>query len=639
MMGAMTLQYGSRGLVSDRHLAFYRERALGGVGLMLSEQLSATPLSESPFGSALRAYDPAQVDAFARIAKLLQPFQAKFFAQLFAAGAAGRSTPGAGPWQAVRGPSRIAAPGGDVPLPLTRDELMVIARDFACSARNVIEGGLHGIEVHGAHGWLIGQFLSPFYNRRCDEYGGTVDNRCRFAIEVGAAIRAEIGPEFPLGLALTYDELMGEAGITPQDTLAQLGVFKSTGVFDFFDLSIGSSHHQHHTIASMSVPQGFSLPFGAAAKRSLGSSAAVFISGRIVNPSMAARAIVEGQADVVGMTRAHLADPHIVLKSQGRGGGRAITHCIGVNACVRRALADEPVACALNPVAGREAVWATPTPVRRGRRITVVGAGPAGLRFATAAAEAGHQVTLYERSHQPGGHLALLAALPTRQEWSTAVMDMVSAIDAAGGRMIFDHDMTASELLADGPDAIVVATGSVWAGPAALLPHDTSAQISPFDTAVAEATRHPRSRRGERVMIVDGTAGYSPLALADLLTSQGAEVVLVTAHAALGARAFSELELQHVMPRLLGHGVQIFAAHEIDSWSGSTITLQSIWGGSKHLQTDISEVVLALDRTSVDALYWELQSVRSDVHCIGDAASPREVEAVIYEAEALARSI
>jgi 2,4-dienoyl-CoA reductase-like NADH-dependent reductase (Old Yellow Enzyme family) len=521
MMGAMTLQYGSRGLVSDRHLAFYRERAVGGVGLMLSEQLSATPLSESPFNSALRAYDPAQVDAFARIAKLLQPFQTRFFAQLFAAGAAGRSTPGAGPWQSVRGPSRIAAPG-DVPLPLTRDEIKLIARDFARSARNVVDGGLHVIEVHGAHGWLIGQFLSRFYNHRSDEYGGSVDNRCRFAIEVGAAIRAEIVREFPLGLALTYDELMGEVGITPEDTLAQLDVFKSTGVFDFFDLSIGSSHHQHHTIASMSVPQGFSLPFGAAAKRSLGSSAAVFISGRIVDPSMAARTLAEGQADVVGMTRAHLADPHIVLKSQGRGGGRAITHCIGVNACVRRALSDEPVACALNPVAGREAVWATPAPVKRRRRITVVGAGPARLRFAMTAAEAGHQVSLYERNHHPGGHLALLAALPTRQEWSTAVMDMVSAIGAAGGRIIFDHEMTARELLADGPDAVVVATGSVWAGPAVLLPQATSAQISPFGAAVAEATRHPRPRCGERVMIVDGSAGYPPLALADLLTSQGA---------------------------------------------------------------------------------------------------------------------
>lgn len=582
--------------------------------------------------------------AFARIAQLLQPFQTQFFAQLFAAGAAGRSTPGAGPWQAVRGPSRIAAPGGDVPLPVTRDEIKLIARDFARSARNVVDGGLHGIEVHGAHGWLIGQFLSPFYNRRDDEYGGTVDNRCRFAIEVGAAIRAEIGPEFPLGLALSYDELMGEAGITPRDTLAQLDVFKSSGVFDFFDLSIGSSHHQHHTIASMSVPQGFSLPFGAAAKRSLGTSAAVFICGRIVDPYMAARAIVEGQADVVGMTRAHLADPHIVLKSQGRGGRRAITHCIGVNACVRRTLADEPVACVLNPVAGREGVWATPAPVKstlatRGRRITVVGAGPAGLRFTMTAAEAGHQVTLHERSHQPGGHLALLAALPTRQEWLTAVMDMVSAIGAAGGRILFHHDVTASELLAEGSDAIVVATGSVWTGPAALLPRDTAALISPFDAAVADATRHPRSRRGERVMIVDGTAGYAPLALADLLTSQGAEVVLVTAHAALGARALSELELQHVMPRLVEHGVQIFVAHEIAGWSGSTITLQSIWGGPKHLQTGISEVVLALQRMPVDGLYRELQSVRSEVHCIGDAASPREVEAVIYEAEALARSI
>ncbi len=145
-------------------------------------------------------------------------------------------------WAPVRGPSRIGEPGGEEPLPLSAEELAAIAADYARSAAHVKAGGLDGVEIHGAHGWLVGQFLSPFYNRREDSYGGSVENRCRFALEVGAAMRAEVGPEFPLGIALTYDEMIGADGITDDDTLAQLEVFLAAGIFDFFDFSIGSPH-------------------------------------------------------------------------------------------------------------------------------------------------------------------------------------------------------------------------------------------------------------------------------------------------------------------------------------------------------------------------------------------------------------
>lgn len=348
MTSAMTLQFGVDGLISDRHLAIYEERARGGVGLMFSEQLTASPLSPSPFPSEIRAYDERQVERFAALAERLAPYPSRFFAQLFCGGISGSSTAGLGGWQPVRGPSRIGSPGGETPLPLSAGEIEAIVADFARSARHVKEGGLDGVEIHGAHGWLLAQFLSPFYNRREDQYGGTVANRCRFAVEVGRAIRAEVGPDFPLGIALTYDERIGAAGITEDDTLAQLDVLIGADVFDFFDLSIGSPHSVHFTIAPMAVPEGFSLDFAARARELVAGRAAVFAAGRVVDPAMAARAVRDGAVDMVAMSRAHLADPHLVRKAQ-EGKSAEIRRCVGANVCVGRAKAGEPVACVLSP--------------------------------------------------------------------------------------------------------------------------------------------------------------------------------------------------------------------------------------------------------------------------------------------------
>ena len=261
----------------------------------------------------------------------------------------------------------MPAPDGEPPLPLDEADLAQLAADHARSAAIVQAGGLDGVEVHGAHGWLVGQFLSPFYNRRDDGYGGSVENRCRLALELGRAIRAEVGEAFPVGIALTYDEGIGEAGITPADTERQLEVLASAGVYDFFDLSIGAPHSGHLTISPMSVPEGYALPFGLRAKRVVGDRAAVFVAGRVVSVAMAAQAVAEGAADVVGMTRAHLADPHLVRKArEGRVG--ETTRCVGANVCVGRALRGVEVACVLNPVTGGRPTGARARSSRRLRR-------------------------------------------------------------------------------------------------------------------------------------------------------------------------------------------------------------------------------------------------------------------------------
>jgi 2,4-dienoyl-CoA reductase-like NADH-dependent reductase (Old Yellow Enzyme family) len=644
MTSALTLQYGHEGRISDRHLSFYRERARGGVGLIFSEQLAASPLSNSPFSRALRAYDRELIRGFEQIAAELQPYATCFFAQLFAGGAASSSTVGLDGWSPVRGPSRIGAPDGEMPLPLTRDDIDSIVKDFAQSAKNAREGGLDGVEIHGSHGWLVGQFLSPFYNRRTDDYGGSTENRCRFAIELGAAVRSAVGREFPCGISLTYDELMGESGITPEDALRQLRILNDTGLFDFFDLSVGSTHQQHQTIASMAVPEGFALPFAAKAKAQIGRSAAILVAGRVVDPYMAAHAIEAGMADIVGMARAHLADPHLLRKVRF-GETEPVTHCVGMNACVRRALQDQPVICALNPVTGRESMWTPLIPVRPRRTLAVIGAGPAGMRFSLIAARAGHSVSLYERGRRLGGHLATLAGLPGRGGWATAIHDLEQGLAVAGAQLIQGREPMLSELMQC--DAVVVATGCTWdvSGESfsrfdrGEIPGRASAHVLALDEAIRAATSFPPSDLGRHVMIVDGTGTFAPLGLAALLSSRGADITLVTAHDSLGRAALSELDLPHVMPILQTNGVRVIVSHDIRRIANTSVTLQNVWGGVAQLIEGVDAVVLALLRRPDDALFQKLCALRSDVYCIGDALSPRPLEAIIYEAEELARSL
>jgi 2,4-dienoyl-CoA reductase-like NADH-dependent reductase (Old Yellow Enzyme family) len=661
MTSAMTLQYGEGGFVSDRHLAIYEERARGGVGLMFSEQLTASPLSPSPFPSEIRAYDVRQVERFAALAERLAPYDSRFFAQLFCGGVSGNSTNGLAPWGPVRGPSGVGAPGGATPAALGKGEIDQLVADFARSARHVREGGLDGVEIHGAHGWLICQFLSPFYNRREDEYGGPVENRCRLALEVGAAIRAEVGPEFPLGIALTYDEKIGDAGITEEDTLAQLEVLASAGVFDFFDLSIGAPHSVHFTIAPMAVPEGFSLDFAARARAVVAGRAAVFVAGRVVDPRMAAAAVREGAADVVAMSRAQLADPHLVRKAR-EGRAAEVRRCVGANVCVGRAKAGQPVACVLSPSTGREVegrAYGAPPRVAPDtvRKVLVVGAGPAGLRAGAVAAGRGHEVLVCERRQHAGGHLADLGRLPTREGWRKAVEDLLAELARAGAALRLGTEVDAALVDREHPDLVVLASGATWeaTGNLSAAPNRSSlvkesltnderapggVRVLGLDAALELVADDP-SGLGRSVLIADDSGAYAPLGLAEALAAAGTEVRFVTARHEVGTEPSFHLELPHLMPRLTALGVETEVDRTVRRVGADGVEIADHWGGAPQLHAGVETVVFALRRRPQVELAEALAGLAAapELTTIGDALAPRPTAAAIEEAERVALTI
>jgi thioredoxin reductase len=345
------------------------------------------------------------------------------------------------------------------------------------------------------------------------------------------------------------------------------------------------------------------------------------------------------------MTRAHLADPHLVRKAR-EGRMSETTRCVGANVCVARALRGIEVACVVNPVTGREERWGAGSPIRADvpRRVVVVGGGPAGLRVAATAAARGHDVTVFEADGDPGGHLRDLAWLPTRQSWYRAIDELVASVEGHGGQIKTGSSMELGGLLALSADAIVVATGATWdeTGASARrpdrggIPGIEGAAVHGLGAALAHARRE-LGLFGGRVVILDETGTYAPLGLAEVLAAAGAGVHVVTPGPTVGAEAAAELELPHVMPRLRELGVDFIVSHDIGAIDGRRVVLDDVWGGEPSVVDEVDAIVLAMQRTPVRGLVAGLRAAGRDVRLVGDARAPRTTLAVIHEAEALGR--
>ena len=651
MMTAQTTLYGKDNILGDRHIAYYRERAKGGAALFICEQQAAHRLSKGSFFEGCSAWDKRAIPQYAKLADAVHEHGARQFIQLFGCGVHDKGTMIMDEWHPLWGVSSLpSVVHNEIPLIMEQEHIDDLVKGFGESALNVKVAGCDGVELHAAHSYLLGQFLSPVYNDRTDRYGGSVRNRCQILLEIGEAIRGRVGDALTVGVRLSFDEFLGDAGITPDQAEEQLEILSSTGLFDFFNISGGSYHTLHLAVPPMSGKQGFMIPFGKRTKAVVGNRAKVFVVGRIIDLRQAEQALADGATDMVAMTRAQMAEPHLVKKTL-EGREQEIRRCMGANECVARLFDNRQAACVVNPSVGREARWGSGTlrPVApdEAKTLVVVGGGLAGMKTAEVAGRRGHRVVLLEREDRLGGHLNLLLGLPTRKEWSIAIDNLVRAMAVAGVDVRLGVDATPELIEREKPDAVIVATGARWDcdGRSQYRPGRPrlagTEQENVIDIgAAAERALADPGALGRRVVILEETGYYLPLGLAELLAVRGgAAVEIVTPRATVGEDVARTLDLPFVMPRLEEAGVVRSTHTNVDKIENGTVHVRSVWGGQPRVIEGVETVVISMLRSPNDALFRALEGRVGTLHRVGDALAPRRPVQLMYDGEELGRAL
>ena len=612
---------------SERSVAYYEARARGGVGLIVSEGIAVHPKAV-PTGAVIAGFEPGAVDGLRRIAEAVHRHGVPMLAQLWHLGRQQLWTPISAPW----GPSEIADPHSlTVPHAMTRAEIREVVDGFVLTARHMRDAGFDGVELHGAHGYLITQFLSPWSNRRTDEYGGSFDNRIRFLLELVARIREACGPASLLGVKLNGHELV-EGGIDSAEAQRIAQELVRAGV-DLLGVSQGNFSKSLEAHApDMHFPPA---PFRhvARAVREAAGGVPVYAMARFCTAAEAGAALDAGDADLVGMSRALIADPDLPAKSRaGRAGD--VRPCIMCNVCWGAIPLGRPLFCIYNPSVGHEATLDADHPPRAGtvRKVVVIGGGLAGLEAARVAALRGHTVTLLERGAALGGQALLAERLPGRADFGHMTRWLIGRVTALPIDVRLKTEATAAMVRALSADAVVVATGSrapavpEWATPAA-----TSRVITTWDAVEGAGPA------GATASIVDADGEHEGPGVAEMLASMGRRVTLVTAFEFVAFYA-NYLSRIGIMRRLGQAGVRLITAAAPRRFDGAVLAVENLYARTvEEIPADV--VVLAGPNRAWAPLAGELREDGMDVHVIGDAYAPRKAAAAVHEGHRVGRAL
>lgn len=525
MSSAHEPAYSEDGLPKDRYRLYHVEKAKGGIALNMTAG-SAVVAEDSPaaFGN-LHAYKDEIVPWLARLVEDCHAHGAAVMIQLTHLGR--RTNWNKADWLPVLAPSPLREPAHRAfPKEAEDWDLDRIVADYAAAAERMKAAGLDGIEIE-AYGHFMDQFWSPASNRRDDEYGGGLDNRLRFTHRVMAAIREAVGEEFIVGVRMVCDEDW-DKGLSREEGIEIARRLVASGRIDFLNVIRGHIETDaalSRVIPTMGMPSAPHLDFAGEVRAE--TRFPVFHAARIADVATARHAIAEGKLDMVGLTRAHMADPHIARKvAEGRED--AIRPCVGATYCLDRIYEGHEALCIHNPATGREATMPHVIAASDGprRRIVVVGAGPAGLEAARVSALRGHEVVLFEAASEPGGQIRLAARAKRRRELLGIVDWRVERCAEAGVDLRFNTLAEAGDVLAEAPDIVIVATGGL--PDTGFLDAGEELVATSWDVLAGDASPGRPGRPGRETLVFDDNGAYPAMQAAEMLAEAGDRVEIVT---------------------------------------------------------------------------------------------------------------
>ncbi len=611
------------GSLNQRYIAYARRRAMGGAALI---QLESTYVSPEGRGNPpqVGCHGDHVIPALTEMAGQLHRHGAKLAMEL---NHGGRQAGVTAHHRRPIAPSAIGSTfmdPGSVPREMTLADIRRVIDDFGRAAERCLAAGVDMIHLHGAHGYLLGQFLSPRSNRRTDRYGGSLENRARFALEVLAAVRKVVGDRYPIGYRISASEYV-EGGLEAEES-ALFAVMLAEAGIDLIDVAGGTYESMSKIFQGPEAPKGGFVAEASVIQRAVGDRVPVSVAQRMNDPVFADQVMEREGFEYVTLARAFHADPDYVLKLM-EDRAEDIVPCISCNTCVNLTVARTPAGCAANPVSAHEYSRTTPMKAAVPQRVMVIGGGPAGMHAARFLGKGGHDVTLCEATGQLGGQLHYLRkALP---EYGTLVDWLALELAKVGVTVELGRSIGVEDVREADPDAVVVATGArggyLWA-------EESGRTIPLFD--VFSALERPPGKWEKTVAILGGD--YAACAVALHLRRSSVEVHIIESGASLASDGeFNGLLME--MELDADPGVHIHRETTTELITGDRVGIQTL---GKQSWLEVGAVVIG-GRVPRNRLADKLRQadLRASVYPIGDAVAARDLYAAGQEAAEVAEKV
>jgi 2,4-dienoyl-CoA reductase-like NADH-dependent reductase (Old Yellow Enzyme family) len=638
--GAHTTNMAEDGLPGRRHIGYYRERALGGAGMIVVEPVPVHRTGVLTRGN-FRHDDDSIIPAFRALTDACRAANPDIVLvhQLYHLGQHSDADNSFAPnWSPSGLPSYHDADGSHA---MTEDEIEELIAGFVAAAGRAQASGFDGIEVFAGYNGAVDQFWATWSNRRTDRWGGSFENRMRFSSEILRRIRERCGEDFIVGLGVSADP-GSPAMPTVEDLAATIAWHDERRLMDYVSCGTGSYFDFFKIIPPSLFPQRLGEPFAAALK-AVCRNALVQAESHIRTPAAAEAVLAAGHADMVSIVRGQIADPHMVAKTR-EGRADEVRPCISCNQlCWGRRSRDYWISCLVNPSAGREWEWDGDRFERAtvARDVLVVGGGPAGLEAARVAAERGHRVTLLERGDELGGQFRLAGRQPSRDQITDLIAWFGRRLDALGVDVRLGEEGTVAGVAAARADEVIVATGSSppQTGFQRALPLvDRLPGVDGADVVSIQAVLDGAAVPGRRALVLDDLNDWRGLGTATFLAEADHEVTIVTSAAVVAGGLYHSAADGPLRKRFAEAGGRSITSACILDWHGGVATVQStLTGDVSTLEADalviaespVAEVGLATDLTALGVAF----------HQIGDVVAPRRASLAFFEARELARRL